>query len=130
MSRWASYSHFMLWSSRRLLYPLVMLLVATPPLLSSRFARPTPAPGNGDDPAGLTLGEKRGHGIVITSLMNDGPAVRAGMAVGDEVRAVDHKRVSAVGVARRLIDDPARCDMVLDLRRGHAPLVARLHYCG
>lgn len=120
----------MLWSSRRLLYPLVMLLVATPPLLSSRLARPRPSPSDGGDPAGLTLGEKRGRSIVITSLMNDGPAVRAGLAVGDEVRAVDHRPVTGVGMARRLIDDPARCDMVLDLRRGRAPLVARLRYCG
>lgn len=119
----------MLWSSRRLLYPLVILLVATPPLLSSRLARPSPSPSDGSDPAGLTLGEKRGRSIV-TSLMNDGPAARAGVAVGDEVRAVDHRPVTGVGMARRLIDDPARCDPVLDLRRGHAPLVARLHYCG
>ncbi|WP_336970564.1 PDZ domain-containing protein [Sphingobium aromaticiconvertens] len=126
----AFYSVFMLSSSRRLLYPLVMLLVATPPLLSSRLARPAPNPGDRDDPVGLTLGEKRGRSIVITSLMNGGAAARAGVAVGDEVDAVDHRPVTAVGMARRLIDDPARCDLALDLRRGHAPLVATLHYCG
>lgn len=120
----------MLSSSRRLLYPLFMLLVATPPLLSSRLARPTPAPRDREDLAGLTLGEKRGRTIVVTSLMNGGPADQAGVAVGDEVRAVDHKPVLAVGMARHLIDDPARCDPVLELRRGRAPLVARLHYCG
>jgi C-terminal processing protease CtpA/Prc len=117
-------------SSHRLLYPLAMLLVATPPLLSSWLARPVPTSGDASDPAGMTLGEKRGRTIVVTSLMNNGPAARAGVAVGDEVYGVDQKMVMGVGMARRLIDDPARCDMTLDLHRGHASLVARLHYCG
>lgn len=120
----------MLSTSYRLLYPLVLLLVATPPLLSSRLARPVPSARNREDRAGLTLGENRRKTIVVTSLMNGGPAIKAGVVVGDEVRAVDHRRVTTVSMTRSLIDDSARCDPILNLRRGRAALVARLHYCG
>lgn len=117
-------------TSHRLLYPLVLLLVAAPPLLSSRLARPAAATRNKVDRAGMTLDEKRGAAIMVTSLMNAGPAMRAGVVVGDEVRAVDHRRVTTLNMARRLIDSSTRCDQMLDLRRGRAALVARLYYCG
>lgn len=114
----------MLSTSHRLLYPLVLLLVATPPLLSYRLARPAPSAGNKEDRAGMTMDEKRGAAIMVTSLMNAGPATRAGVAVGDEVRAINRRRVTTLRMARRLIDTSSGCSQILYLRRGRAALVA------
>ena len=113
----------------RLLYAAVLLLAAVPPLLSPRLARPLPAAPAHGDRAGLTLGTRPDWQVAVTSVRAGGAADRGGLAVGDALRAVAGRRVTGAAMARRLIDDPRRCIMRVDFRRGGAPRVARLRRC-
>jgi S1-C subfamily serine protease len=113
----------------RLFYAIVLLLAATPPLLSSWLARPLPEPAAVTDRAGLTLGTRPDRQVVVTSVQGGGVADRGGLAVGDTLRAVGGQRVTGAAMARRLIDDPHGCATLVDYRRGGKAYMARLRRC-
>lgn len=51
---------------------------------------------------GIELGRK-GAALVVVSVMHDSPAQRAGVAAGDEVRAIDHEPTAGMDNARALV---------------------------
>lgn len=113
----------------RLLFTLAILIAASLPLLSARLALVVARPDLTTDRAGLTLGEKRGPRVVVTSLRIGGPADRGGVAVGDEVNGIAGQPVTSAAMARRLIDDPVNCAVTVDLRRGDKSHVASISQC-
>ncbi|MBT2189136.1 PDZ domain-containing protein [Sphingobium nicotianae] len=117
----------MLWP-RRLLYAIALLLAASPLLLSSRLARPLP-PDAVTERAGLTLGADPRHRVIVTSLRAGGPADRSGIAVGDELREIAGRRVSGLAMSRQLLEDPARCDLLIDVARQGQLHLASLQQC-
>ena len=118
----------MTWSPR-LLSSIIVALAALPPLLSPRLAHPMPAPKISPDRAGLTLGSDRARQVVVTSLRTGGPADRSGIQVGDIVRQIGARPAGGVALARRLIDDPARCDIRIETERSGLRHMARLQQC-
>ena len=118
----------MTWSPR-LLSSIIVALAALPPLISPRLAHPMPSPKIITDRAGLTLGADRAHQVVVTSLRTGGPADRSGIEVGDIVRQIGTRSASGVALSRRLIDDPARCDVRMEIERSGLRHIARLQQC-
>lgn len=118
----------MTWSPR-LLSSIIVALAALPPLISPRLAHPMPSPKIIADRAGLTLGSDGAHQVVVTSLRTGGPADRSGIEVGDIVRLIGTQRASGVALSRRLIDDPARCDVQMEIERSGLRHMARLQQC-
>lgn len=118
----------MTWSPR-LLSSIILALAALPPLLSPRLAHPMPAAEMVRDRAGLTLGADNKHHVIVTSLRTDGPADRSGIAVGDIVRKIASRPASSVSLSRRLINDPARCDVRMEMERHGLRHMARLQQC-
>ncbi len=115
--------------SPRILYAAAMLLASMPPLLFARLARPTSAPVIVSGRMGLTLGEDGGHRPVVTSLRSGGPADRAGIAVGDMLRAVAGRPVVGLARARMLIQAREPCVVVLSFDRGGISYRARIWQC-
>ncbi len=115
--------------SRYLPYLLVVPFAGLPPLLASYLVHPAPMSSPEREQAGLTLGADRARHVVVTSLQTNGPADHSDIAVGDRLRNIAGHPVTGLVMSRRLINDPARCDIAVSLDRAGVSHLARLRRC-
>lgn len=107
------------------------LAVAASPLTLAGHIAHSPKPlAHAIDAAGLTVADGRPGSAIITSLRSNGPAERGGIAVGDEVRAVDGHRTRGAAAVRHDLRHARHCRVDLDLRRGGHPVMATVGRCG
>ena len=118
----------MTWSPR-LLPSIIVALAAVPPLISPRFVHPVTAPKVMADRAGLTLGADKKHHVVVTSLRTGGPADRSGIEVGDIVTQIGSRPAASIALSRRLVNNPAHCDVRIEIDRHGLHHMARLQQC-
>jgi S1-C subfamily serine protease len=111
-----------------------LTLAASPLALSSHVGQIRRATSHTPEPAGLTVADGRVDGqpgaAVVTSLRSGGPAEHGGMAVGDEIRAIDGHRTRGAAAVRHDLHHARRCRVAIDLRRGGHRLVATVNRCG
>ncbi len=107
-----------------------LTLAASPLALSSHVGQIRRAASPMPEPAGLTVADGRTNAAVVTSLRSGGPAEHGGMAVGDEIRAIDGHRTRGAAAVRHDLHDARRCRVAIDLRRGGHRLVATVNRCG
>lgn len=106
-----------------------LALAAIPLTLSGQVGRLRQNPVRPPDSMGLTVADGRRNGPVVTSLRSGGPAERGGIAVGDEVHAIDGHRTHGASAVRRDLRDAHHCRVAIDLRRGGHRLVATVGRC-
>ncbi|MES2270430.1 MAG: PDZ domain-containing protein [Pseudomonadota bacterium] len=107
-----------------------LVLSASPLALAGRVGRLHAVSAAAPEPVGLTLADGRRDSAIVTSLRSDGPAERGGLAVGDEVQAVDGHRVRGAASVQHDLRHAQHCNVAIDLRRGGRPLVATVGRCG
>ena len=66
------------------------------------------------------------HGLVVTSLRSGSPAAAQGVAVGDDIVAIDGRAVETLDQARRYLHSDARPALLLDLVHDHERRQVRL----
>ncbi|PZU61200.1 MAG: hypothetical protein DI547_01940 [Sphingobium sp.] len=118
-------------AARRPLLGIALLaLSAGPLLLITRMpVDPAMSDGSASAAAGLTVSDLgHGRGVVVTSVMTDGPAERAGVVAGDRLMAIGGRRPQDERAAIRQLDDIG-CRVTLDVLRDRTHLVTRLDRC-
>lgn len=68
----------------------------------------------------------RGRALIVVALEDDGPASKAGVALGDVIVAVDENAVASPLELRAALEDRARQRVSLSLIRGGAPTVVEV----
>ncbi|WP_413818558.1 PDZ domain-containing protein [Sphingobium sp.] len=110
---------------------LAALALSASPLALSGHVHPLPTQTAAPpEPAGLTVADGRRDSAIVTSLRSDGPAEHGGLAVGDEVQAVDGHRARGAASVRHDLRHAQHCNVAIDLRRSGRPLVATVGRCG
>ncbi|MGK2910736.1 MAG: PDZ domain-containing protein [Sphingobium sp.] len=107
-----------------------LAVAASPLTLAGHVAHSRKPVTHAIDPAGLTVADGRPGSAIITSLRSNGPAERGGIAVGDEVRAVDGHHTRGAAAVRHDLRHARHCRVALDLRRAGRPLMATVGRCG
>jgi S1-C subfamily serine protease len=69
---------------------------------------------------GVTLDDGGDRMPVVTSVRSDGEAERAGIRAGDEIEAIDGRRVHDVATLRSAVVSGPRGKLALHIRRGDA----------
>lgn len=85
------------------------------------FNPPAPAGTNAPALPGVTLGDSSDRMPVVTSVRSNGEAERLGIRAGDEIEAIDGRRVNDVaGLRAAMLSDRHAGRLALHIRRGDA----------